>query len=209
LGSGRDIVTPLEALDLDSIAAPGRNARAEANELMERYAAGDDSVFADLYEVLAPPLYRYLVRQTKDAIRAEDLLQQTMLQIHSQRSRFWPGANVTPWAYAIARRLLINSYRRRTREAAAAPAHWTEEASSGPGADELLHSKRVHSALEYELSRLPAGQRVAFELIKKEGLSVREVAEVLGTTATAIKLRAHRAYVALRAALGEHALEGK
>jgi RNA polymerase sigma-70 factor (ECF subfamily) len=204
----RDIVASLEALNLDSTVLPGRNARAEANELMERYASGDDSVFADLYEVLAPPLYRYLVRQTRDPIRAEDLLQQTMLQIHSQRSRFWAGANVTPWAYAIARRLLINSYRRRTREAEAAPAHWTEEAASGPGADELLHKKRVHSALEYELSRLPAGQRVAFELIKKEGLSVREVAEILGTTATAIKLRAHRAYVALRAALGENALEG-
>jgi len=204
---GRDIVASLEALNLDSTVVPGRNARAEANELMDRYASGDDSVFADLYEVLAPPLYRYLVRQTRDPIRAEDLLQQTMLQIHSQRSRFWTGANVTPWAYAIARRLLINSYRRRTREAAA-PTHWTEEAASGPGADELLHKKRVHSALEHELSRLPERQRVAFELIKKEGLSVREVAEVLGTTATAIKLRAHRAYVALRAALGENALEG-
>jgi DNA-directed RNA polymerase specialized sigma24 family protein len=43
---------------------------------------------------------------------------------------------------------------------------------------------------------------VAFELIKKEGLSVKEAAEVLGTTVTAVKLRAHRAYVALRAALG-------
>ena len=198
----------MEAVNLESNALPGRNARAQANELMERYASGDDSVFADLYEVLAPPLYRYLVRQTHDPIRAEDLLQQTMLQIHSQRSRFWSGANVTPWAYAIARRLLINSYRRRTREAEATPTHWSEEAASGPGVDDLLHHKRVHSALEYELARLPAAQRVAFELIKREGLSVREVAEVLGTTATAIKLRAHRAYVALRAALGENALEG-
>ena len=197
----------MEALNLETDALPGRNARAQANDLMERYASGDDSVFSDLYEVLAPPLYRYLVRQTRDPIRAEDLLQQTMLQIHSQRSRFWAGANVTPWAYAIARRLLINSYRRRTREAEAMPSHWSEEASAGPGADDLLHHKRVHSALEMELARLPAGQRVAFELIKREGLSVREVAEVLGTTATAIKLRAHRAYVALRAALGENALE--
>ena len=43
---------------------------------------------------------------------------------------------------------------------------------------------------------------MAFELTKKEGLSVREAAEVLGTTVTAVKLRAHRAYVALRASLG-------
>jgi len=197
------------ALESESGVVPGSNARAQANDYMERYASGDDSAFSDLYEALAPPLYRYLVRQTRDPVRAEDLLQQTMLQIHTHRSRFWPGANVTPWAYAIARRLLINSYRRRTREAAATPSHWAEEESAGAQpADDLLHTKRVASALDRELARLPEAQRVAFELIKKEGLSVREVAEILGTTATAIKLRAHRAYVALRAALGEEALEG-
>jgi len=198
----------LDALDRESRIEPGRNARALADEYMNRYASGDDSVFSDLYEALAPPLYRYLMRQTRDPVRAEDLLQQTMLQIHAQRSRFWPGANVTPWAYAIARRLLINSYRRRTREAAAAPNQWTSEAAGGPGADDMLHSKRVVSALEQELARLPEGQRIAFELIKKDGLSMREVAEMLGTTVSAVKLRAHRAYVALRAALGEDALEG-
>jgi RNA polymerase sigma-70 factor (ECF subfamily) len=198
----------VNALDRESsiVLEPGRNARAHANECMDRYASGDDSAFSELYDALAPALYRYLVRQTHDPIRAEDLLQQTMLQIHAERGRFWPGANVTPWAYAIARRLLINSYRRRKREADAAPAQWFEEESPSPGADDLLHSKRVARELEHQLTLLPAAQRVAFELIKKDGLSVREVAEILGTTVIAIKLRAHRAYVTLRAALGEDAL---
>jgi RNA polymerase sigma-70 factor (ECF subfamily) len=44
-------------------------------------------------------------------------------------------------------------------------------------------------------------QRVAFELIKQDGLSVAEAAQVLGTTVAAVKLRAHRAYEALRGAL--------
>ena len=54
-----------------------------------------------------------------------------------------------------------------------------------------------------ELERLPENQRVAFELIKQDGLSVAEAAQVLGTTVAAVKLRAHRAYEALRAALAE------
>jgi RNA polymerase sigma-70 factor (ECF subfamily) len=70
-------------------------------------------------------------------------------------------------------------------------------------ADDLLHSKRVAREVERELARLPEAQRVAFELVKKDGLSMKEAAQVLGTTVTAIKLRAHRAYVALRAALGD------
>jgi RNA polymerase sigma-70 factor (ECF subfamily) len=70
------------------------------------------------------------------------------------------------------------------------------------GADELIDGKRLARALEAELERLPESHRAAFELLKGEGLSIREAAEVLGATPTAVKLRAHRAYGALRAALG-------
>ena len=65
------------------------------------------------------------------------------------------------------------------------------------------HGNSLALVIDKELARLPESHRVAFELIKKEGLSVKEAAAVLGCTVTAVKLRAHRAYVALRAALGD------
>ena len=49
----------------------------------------------------------------------------------------------------------------------------------------------------------PLYERVAFELVKQEGLTFVEAAEVLGATVAAVKLRAHRAYEALRAVLGD------
>jgi RNA polymerase sigma-70 factor, ECF subfamily len=49
---------------------------------------------------------------------------------------------------------------------------------------------------------LPENQRTAFALIRIDGLSVAEAAELLGTSASAVKLRAHRAYVALEQQLG-------
>jgi RNA polymerase sigma-70 factor (ECF subfamily) len=55
--------------------------------------------------------------------------------------------------------------------------------------------------LQQTLDSLPESQRVAFELIKGDGLSVAQAAETLGTTVTAVKLRAHRTYEALRSAL--------
>jgi len=180
--------------------------RAQANAAMERYAQGDDTAFAALYDALAPRLHQYLVRQCRDQSRADDLLQQTLLHMHRARGRFAPGAEVLPWAFAIARRLLIDSIRRGKFEV-------LDGGDSNDGgrqpagdvrlADDLLDSKRLALAVERELARMPEPHRVAFELIKKEGLSVKEAAAVLGTTATAVKLRAHRAYVALRAALGD------
>ena len=179
--------------------------RAQANAAMGRYAAGDDAAFPDLYDALAPRLHQYLVRQTRDQSRSDDLLQQTLMHMHRARGRFTPGAEVLPWAFAIARRLLIDSIRRGKYEVLGDgdESGRGEPAGDARGADDLLDSKRLAQAVERELARMPEAHRVAFELIKKEGLSVKEAAAVLGTTATAVKLRAHRAYVALRAALGD------
>lgn len=169
---------------------------------MERYARGEDAAFAELYDGLAPRLFAFLVRQCRDRTRAEDVLQQTMLQIHRHRGRFLPGAEVLPWAFAIARRLVIDQHRRGGREVLGDDDHAELLVSLDAPADELTMAKEVAERLEAELRRLPENQRVAFELIKQEGLSVAEAAQVLGTTVSAVKLRAHRAYEALRAALG-------
>jgi RNA polymerase sigma-70 factor (ECF subfamily) len=177
--------------------------RAAANAAMERYAAGDDGAFSELYDALAPRLLAFLQRQVRDTSRAEDLLQQTMLQIHTARGRFLPGAEVLPWAFAIARRLVIDGYRRRKHEVPTDSDPAGEATAPHQPADERLHSLRLARDVERELARLPEAHRVAFELVKKDGLSMKEAAQVLGTTATAIKLRAHRAYVALRRALGD------
>jgi len=177
--------------------------RATANAAMERYAAGDDGAFSELYDALAPRLHHFLVRQTRDESRADDLLQQTMLQIHCARGRFLQGAEVLPWAFAIARRLLIDSYRRRKHEVVTGADPAGDATSPHQPVDDRLHSLRLAQDVERERARLPEAQRIAFELVKREGLSMKEAAQVLGTTVTAIKLRAHRAYVALRAALGD------
>jgi RNA polymerase sigma-70 factor (ECF subfamily) len=177
--------------------------RGAADLAMERYAAGDSAAFARVYDAIAPRLFGYLFRQTRDRSRAEDLLQQTMLHIHRARDRFIPGAQVTPWAFAIARRLLVDSTRRGRREVLGDGTELDAGVASSPRADDLVQASQVAVRIELILASLPASQRTAFQLIKQEGLTVAEAAQVLGTTVAAVKLRAHRAYEALRAGLGE------
>jgi RNA polymerase sigma-70 factor (ECF subfamily) len=177
-----------------------------ANAAMNRYASGDDTAFSTLYPLLAPDLRRYLTRQTRDAAQAEDLLQQTMLQIHCARERFALGADVFPWAFSIARRSLIDSIRRERREAARTRAVATIGPPATTMCDDAVHSMRVVRELQEALRQLPDTQRVAFELVKKEGMSLREAANALGTTVVAIKLRTYRASIALRDAIGAEAL---
>ncbi len=172
---------------------------------MERYAAGDDAAFAEVYDALAPRLMAYLRRQTRDAAFAEDVLQQTLLHMHRARGTFIQGSSVFPWAFAIARRLVIDGARRGRRDllAGAAEIGAEDDPSTEHGmADQEVEARELARKLQSELSKLPANQRAAFELLRIEGLSHNEAAEVLGATVSAVKLRAHRAYVALRAIVG-------
>jgi RNA polymerase sigma-70 factor, ECF subfamily len=172
---------------------------------MDRYARGDDAAFAEVYDLLAPRLYAFLVRYTRERAKAEDVVQQTMLQIHRARGRFLPGAEVMPWAFAIARRLVIDQHRRGGRELLADDDQDVAQllVALDAAADDVAIAKETAGRIAAELEKLPDNQRVAFELIKQEGLSVAEAAAVLGTTVAAVKLRAHRAYEALRSALGD------
>jgi RNA polymerase sigma-70 factor (ECF subfamily) len=174
-----------------------------ANAAMERYARGDDSAFADVYDAVAPRVHAYLLRQTRDKVCADDLLQQTLLQMHRHRGSYATGFAVLPWAFAIARRLYIDEFRRRKTDAlwsARGVADDDRLVSSSP--DDEISSRELAGLVQAALARMPESQRVAFELLRLDGLSHDEAAQVLGTTVSAVKLRAFRAYTALRAVIG-------
>src|SRR5258708_37669852 len=176
-GSLTGLIRQIDPAVSPKVVGPAQAYRPAADQAMLRYAQGDDKAFADLYDALAQPLYRYLLRQTRDRGRAEDLLQQTMLQLHRSRGRFVGGGDVTPWAFAIARRLLIDSIRRQKSEGKAIAFLSSLDQQLGPASDDLLHSKRAAEALERQLLLLPEGQRQMFKLIKQDGWSLREAAD--------------------------------
>jgi RNA polymerase sigma-70 factor (ECF subfamily) len=177
---------------------------------MDRYADGDADAFAPLYDGLAPQLRRFVARHAVG--QAEDLVQQTFFQMHLARGTFLRGAPVRPWAFAIARRLLIDQIRqvrrnRRRHEIAAASeaSNWD---SGGARPDDDYVALETAREIEALIDGLPEAQRRALELTRGHGLSMREAAERLGTTVTAVKLSASRALRRLRAVLGRAARQG-
>jgi len=181
-----------------------------ADAAMERYARGDEAAFANLYDAIAPRLLGILRRATRDPSAAEDLMQQTLLHMHRARGSFIPGAPVMPWACAIARRLATDRARRRRVEQrlfAETPADddriQYDTTVVTVAADDLVHTRRLAWRIQQRIDALPELQRTAYRLLRQEGLSLKRAAEVLGTSVTAVKLRAHRASLALRAVLRE------
>jgi RNA polymerase sigma-70 factor (ECF subfamily) len=168
---------------------------------MERYARGDDAAFAELYERVAPQVHRFLSSRTSDPALAQDLLQQTLLQAHRARDSFLPGAEVMPWLRTIARRLLIDHARRERGLAFVDNVDQLGAVDPRAGAQGILEARELASRIDDEVARLPEPQRVAFDLMKRQGLSLAEAAGRLQITVGALKLRLHRAHGTLRAAL--------
>jgi RNA polymerase sigma-70 factor, ECF subfamily len=179
----------------------------EEAELMGRYCDGDAKAFHRLYALVAPRILAYLVGLTADRALAEDLLQHTFLKLHQARGSYVRGANPVPWIYTIAHRTCLDELRKRkrtpvkltgdgtlTHEPQAGLSGGAEEAS-GDGASAPA---RISLA---DLEGLPQNQKEALILTKVHGHSLAEAAMITGSTPGAIKLRAHRAYVTLRARL--------
>ena len=108
-----------------------------------------------------------------------------------------------PWALAIARRLSIDE-QRRARRNVLTTARNIEDGVAEPSyseLEELVHAKELAGRVQEGLGRLTRSQRAAFELMRLDGLTHSEAAKALGITISALKVRAHRAYVALRSIL--------
>lgn len=189
---GRVAVTP--------DAAPARDA---ASLAMERYAGGDERAFDEVYALLAPRLHRLCVCLIGRG-DADDLLQEVFLKMHRARGTFLRGGSVIAWSFAIARTSCVDRARRRRRrpEDSTEPDRLATGAEGPASCPESTTASRVlANLLEARLGALSESVRVAYVLVKVEGMSCAEAAEVLGTTSTAIKQRVHRATEELRAAL--------
>jgi RNA polymerase sigma-70 factor, ECF subfamily len=182
---------------------------ARLDEAMTRYAAGEDRAFEIVYALLSSRLYGFCLRLAVKKNEADDLFQETFLKLHRARATFIPGSTASHWAFAIARSVYLDRLRYRKRrpedltETGEGAEAYSPSATAVASPEAHAQARQLMSVIERVLANLPENQRTAYVLLKEEGLSVADAAAVLGATPTAVKLRAHRAYEALRAAIAE------
>jgi RNA polymerase sigma-70 factor (ECF subfamily) len=182
--------------------SPGAAGVHDLDAVMDRYAAGEDLAFDELYRRGAQRVRGFLIRLSGDASLADDLTQETFVRVHRARGSFSAGAAALPWMFAIARNAFVDHTRReQVRRASRAKVSQPAEAAPETRGDEVVAGREMLAIVRATIERLPLLQREAFILIRFEGLSVSEAAQILGTTEGAVKVRAFRAYEALRAAL--------
>ena len=190
-------------------------ADADADEgLMLAYAAGHAGAFDTLYARHRGPVFRYLVRHCGDARLAEELFQDVWTNVIRVRASYAPTAKFTTWLYTLAHNRLVDHWRARGqagfvsidddegggahREAALSlPGSRTDEPEVRAAAQEV--GRRIAAAL----AALPAVQRDAFLLQQEAGLSLAQIAELMGAGEETVKSRLRYASAKLRAALDD------
>ena len=168
--------------------------------LMAAYVAGDERAFQTLFNQLAPRLLGFFRRSIPDQALAEDLLQTTFVRIHAARHRYRPELPLRPWLFTIAARVRIDELRRRHR----LPRFTSDEEldhieMQGPGPSELDPDRKARvRQVQAAIDALPPSQRMIVHLHRFEDMSFAEIGSVLGVSEGAARVRAFRAYAALR-----------
>jgi RNA polymerase sigma-70 factor (ECF subfamily) len=169
--------------------------------LMIGYQRGSMDDFSALYAALEQPLRRYLWTFVRDSTTAEDLLQETFLQVHRARHTYTPPRPVRPWIYAITRHVALMYLRSSRRRREVLPADELPEMPVVPEMESYGDRAAVHRLL----SQLPRESQEVVVLHHLLGLSFKEVGRIVGTTAGTAKVRAHRALRSIRSRIQEEA----
>ncbi len=167
--------------------------------LMEEVGQGSILAFQALYDRHHRAVYTFLLRSLGQRQLAEDLLQETFLRVFAHREDYRPTSAFRPWLFTIARNLLIDQLRQRGRRPELEGVE-DLEVLANPGATPLqeTEARELGERLQAAVLGLPLSQREVLLLSRFSGLSHAEIAELLGTSITAVRVTLHRALRRLR-----------
>lgn len=174
-----------------------RSLEAELHTLMLAGLDGDARAHRKLLTGLTSHLRAYfkrrLARIGRSEADAEDLVQETLMAIHTRRHTYDRTQPLTPWVYAIARYRLIDSLRRTKAKVQDVPIDEDTELF----VDDDTNAVESGLDLARLLAQLPPKTQRTIRLVKLEGLSTDEAAARTGSSTSAVKVSVHRGLRAL------------
>jgi RNA polymerase sigma-70 factor (ECF subfamily) len=170
--------------------------------LMLRVKRGDRAAFVELVEKFQQPLFNFVFRTLRDETEAEDVAQNTFLQVWKSRARYQRTAKFSTWLFTIARNLCLNEIRRRSRHPAESleethaehddqPQRQYEDKKVFLPTENVLHGE-LAKKIEEALDELPENQRTAILLCRQDEMTYEEIAEILNCSLSATKSLIHR-----------------
>jgi RNA polymerase sigma-70 factor (ECF subfamily) len=175
-------------------------------ELLAQFCLGTTEAFGVLVKRYEKELYGYLFRYLGDRSLADDVFQNTFLQMYTKIGTYEAGKPVRPWLYTIATHQAIDALRRNGRHQAVSLDQGKSSVadgqisalielleSRGPEPIERVQGEERRQLVRSSLDRLPDYLREVVILAYYQGLKYREIADMLGVPVGTVKSRLHTA----------------
>lgn len=168
-------------------------------ELVEKILKGDRKVEALFYKTFKPRLLKFIKRKVPRGV-AEEILHDTFLSALDSLPLFKFSSSLYSWLYSIARHEIIDYYRRKKiKTILFSRLPFLESlASQALGPEAVLAKKELKKEIKRTFKNLSEGYRRVLRLKYIEGLSVKEIARILGKTVKATESRLFRARIAFQ-----------
>jgi len=174
---------------------------------------GDQEAFRDLIQAYKGRVAANIARMAGPGADPEELAHEVFVRVWKSAHRYEPSARLSTWLFTIARNLVLNEVRYKTRHPTVSrDALLTDNAEgahdpSAPAStrpDAALAEAELQAAIEDALQRLPENQRTAILLRRFEDASYEEIAAVLEVSVSSVKSLLFRGRATLRELLAEH-----
>ena len=170
-------------------------------ELLKRFTQGDLDAFEALFREFQGDVFRWIYRIVRDRGAAEDLTIETFWRVYRGRARFDTQRSFPAWARRIATNAALDYLRTRRQEV-----ELPRQILDPPGPDAVA-GREIGERIRAAFLQLSPRLRVTATLALVEDRPYDEIAEALGISTSAVKLRVFRATRKLRAKLKQWGVE--
>ena len=163
---------------------------------------GNAEAFTQIVQSLQPTVFRWALTFARDADEADELTQETFVQVHRKLEQYRGDSSLEGWVYGITRSLALQGNRKKKRRTLLSVA-------SLPGIDTVYNTdpgarvdrQRVADYIRHFFLELPPRQREVFDLVDLQGFDPVEVADLTGVKAVTVRANLFKARAAIRAHL--------
>jgi RNA polymerase sigma-70 factor, ECF subfamily len=173
----------------------------QPSDVLRQFCHGDLDAFETLFRLYQSEVYGWIVRIVRDPAAAEDLTVETFWRIYRIHARFDPSRSFGPWARRIASNAALD-HLKTVRPEFDLPEDFPSPPAPDPGISQELHRKTASA-----FRRLPPKLQIAATLALVEEQPYKQIAQALGISTGAVKVRVFRALRLLRKELKRQGVE--
>lgn len=173
----------------------------DGSSVLLRFRQGDVDAFETLFRCHQRAVFGWVLRIVRDRGAAEDVTVEAFWRMHQAHARFDSDRGFEPWARRIATHAALDWLRKQKPESSVPPE--ILQVAAAPAKGDAAIADEIQRKTREAFARLPPKLRIAAVLAVVEERPHKEVAEALGVSVAAVKLRVFRALRLLRKDLNE------